>query len=350
MAITVKLADAEEKSTQQMEQDVIDQVSNTSTEAVSEPEGLTDEQVLEHIKSKYEGRELSSLDDIFLEKETESYPEVPEGVQKFIKFQEETGRGFEDFVELNKDYNSLPDDAVIEKYLIATEEGLDKSDVQYMLRKYDYDEDIDDESEVAEKKLDKKRMVSQAKKYLSELQEKYKTPIEDFTSSPGIDADELKSFQEQKSKAKAESEENARRSEWFEQKTNELFSNNFEGFKAKVGDYDISFKFGNSEEMKKANSTPWNFVSKYLDDKGFLKDPEGYHKSLAVAQNWEQFAQMMIEHGKALAVEDIDRQGKNINMSPRPRPQSSGQSGLSVRAVESDRFDDGLRVKSGKKN
>ena len=37
-----------------------------------------------------------------------------------------------------------------------------------------------------------------------------------------------------------------------------------------------------------------NFVNKFLDDKGLLKDAEGYHKALAMAMNPEKFAQVLL--------------------------------------------------------
>ena len=48
-----------------------------------------------------------------------------------------------------------------------------------------------------------------------------------------------------------------------------------------------------------------NFVNKYLDDKGLMKDAAGYHKALAVAMNPEKFAQYFYEQGKSNATEEL---------------------------------------------
>jgi len=85
-----------------------------------------------------------------------------------------------------------------------------------------------------------------------------------------------------------------------------------------------------------------------LDSNGFIKDAEGYHKSLAVAMNPEKFAQFFYEQGKSQATDDVIRKTKNINMSERSAPEVSVKSGFQVKAV-SQPSSKGLRIKSIKK-
>ena len=66
-----------------------------------------------------------------------------------------------------------------------------------------------------------------------------------------------------------------------------------------------------ASELKKAQDSPLNFINKYLDSRGFIKDAEGYHKSLAVAMNPEKFAQFFYEQGKSQATDDVIRKTKN---------------------------------------
>ena len=101
-------------------------------------------------------------------------------------------------------------------------------------------------------------------------------------------------------------------------------------------------------DIKKAQQSPLNFVNKYLDDKGLLNDPEGYHRSLAMAMNPDKFAQFFYEQGKSSATEDVMRKTKNIDMKTRDTPAAQAKSGFQVRSVSSP-SSNGLRIKSIKK-
>ena len=45
-----------------------------------------------------------------------------------------------------------------------------------------------------------------------------------------------------------------------------------------IGEDEIVYTPGSASELKKAQETPLNFVNKYLDSNGFIKDAEGYHR------------------------------------------------------------------------
>ena len=128
-----------------------------------------------------------------------------------------------------------------------------------------------------------------------------------------------------------------------------MFSPEFKGFKFNIGEDEIVYTPGSASELKKAQDSPLNFINKYLDSSGFIKDAEGYHKSLAVAMNPEKFAQFFYEQGKSKATDDVIRNTKNINMSERTAPEVSAKSGLQVKAV-SEPSSKGLRIKSIKKS
>jgi len=85
-----------------------------------------------------------------------------------------------------------------------------------------------------------------------------------------------------------------------------------------------------------------------LDSNGYIKDAEGYHKSLAIAMNPEKFAQFFYEQGKSQATDDVMRKTKNVNMSERNAPEVSVKSGFQVKSV-SQPSSRGLRIKSIKK-
>ena len=88
-----------------------------------------------------------------------------------------------------------------------------------------------------------------------------------------------------------------------------------------------------------------NFITKYLDEKGFVKDAPGYHRALAIAMNPDKFAKFFYEQGKSEATEDVLRKTKNINMSERRAPEATNKGGMKIRSVGSD-SGRGLKIRS----
>ena len=73
-----------------------------------------------------------------------------------------------------------------------------------------------------------------------------------------------------------------------------------------------------------------NFVNKFTGDDGFIKDIEGFHRSIAVASNPEKFAKYFYEKGMADAVDDVAKESKNIDMT-RKSTQVIKKEGFQVR-------------------
>jgi hypothetical protein len=293
---------------------------------------ITEDVILGYVKEKYQ-REVATLDELFAEKQQEV---LPEDVAAFAKYKKETGRGMEDFIKLQQSVDDMPEDSLIKSYLLEKEEGLDAEDIDYMIEsEYSYDEDLDDDKEIAAKKLKKKKVLTEAKKYFNEKKEQYRIPLESKENSiPNEEIEEFKSYKERLQVAKTEQEVIQKQSQHFEQKTTELFSPEFKGFKFSVDGQDVVVPFGDPNELKTLHSTPRNFINKYLDQEtGMLKDVEGYHKALAAAMNPEKLATYFYELGKAKAIESLDKETKNINMTTRNNPQTVRAKGFTVREV-----------------
>lgn len=379
MEIKVReVTDVEEKSVQQVEQELLNkheaqqelkfEETNESEkkepqakeETPSEPEAkeevkeevkeeikapeIKEEDVLTFIGNRY-GKEINSIDELVTARE-ESEP-MPEDLAEYLKYKQETGRGMEDFVRLQKDYSDVSPDALVREYLTITEEGLDPEDIDSLMEEFQYDEEVDEESAIKKTKLAKKKIIAKAKRFFKEQQNKYKLPLESRDNS-FAQTDEYKAYQQYVNKAQSQQEEANRKSEWFTKKSNELFDNEFKGFKFKLDESEVYFSPGNALDIKKAQQSPLNFVNKYLDDKGLLNDPEGYHRSLAMAMNPDKFAQFFYEQGKSSATEDVMRKTKNIDMKTRDTPAAQAKSGFQVRSVSSP-SSNGLRIKSIKK-
>lgn len=306
-----------------------------------------EEDVLSFIKDRY-NKDINSVDDLFTQREQND--ELPEDVSAFLKYKKETGRGINDFMKLQVNYDDLNPDQVLREYYAATENDLDSEDIEYLMgEKFSYDEELDEESVVKQKQIAKKRELAKAKKYFNDLKETYKVPVE--SASAPVNEEELESYNAYKeyiSQSQSIQEENMKRAEYFAKKTEELFNDEFKGFEFAVGDQKLVFTPGEAKEVKNVQSDINNFISRYLDDNGMVKDHVGYHKALSAALNPDKLATYFYEKGKADAVGDVTKRSKNIDMNVRTSPQQlSNNSGLKIRAVES-KYDRDFKIRSKK--
>lgn len=353
------LDEVQEKSMQEIEQELLDkaqqqnetvqqeveqvqeevQVDNTSSE------GFGENDVLTYLKNRY-NKEISSIDELFEQKE--SNQELPEDVSAFLDYKKKTGRGISDYVKLNRDFDDMADDQLLIEYFKSTEDGLDEEDIQIMMDDYSYDEELDDETEIKKIRLKKKKTVAKAKKYFNEQKEMYKQPLE--SSSAGIsqsEKEEVEAALQYIKQSKSYEEELGRKREVFVNQTNSFFDNNFKGFDFKVGEKEIVYNPGDAQSLKKAQLDSSNFMKKYVDENNVITDVSGYHKAMAVAMNPEKFARFFYEQGQADATDNVTRKIKNIQMDERKAPEVTSKGGMQIRSVNSD-SGRGLRIKSRK--
>lgn len=307
---------------------------------------LKEEDVLSYIGKRY-NKQINSFDELMAERNQE---DMPEDVAAFMKYKKETGRGFDDFLKLREDFESMDGDKLLKQYLHSTQEGLDDDDIDALMDDFRFDEDLDDESTVKKVKIARKKAIAEAKKYFNEQKEKYKLPLE--SSTVGIsesEKEEFNAYKQYMQQAKTIEEENNRKRQWFDQKTNEVFSNEFKGFEFNVNDRKLTFSPGDAAELKKMQSTPQNFIQKFLDESGLIKDAAGYHRALAIAMNPDRFAKFFYEQGMSDATDDVTRKIKNINMSERRATEiAKSPNGVQVRAVNPDHGKN-LKIRSTKR-
>ena len=320
-------------------------------EPINENIGLKDEDVLSYIKNRYD-KDIKSVDDLFAEKEANL--DLPEDVSAYFKYKQETGRGIEDFYNLQKDFDSMDDNAVLANYYSSVEEGLDEIDIQDLIEdKFSYDEELDEAREIKKLKLAKKRELAKAKKFLNEQKDKYNIPLE--SSGGGLSEDQEKNLNAYKSyieESKSLEEANSKKAEFFVKKTNDVFNSDFKGFDFNVSDSKLTFKPGTAEELKNKQSNVANFISQYVGKDGLITDAVGYHKALSVAMNPDKFAQYFYDQGVANAVDNVSRKSKNINMDIRQQSQTVSKDGMKIRPVSNSRNEHGrgLKIRSIKKS
>jgi hypothetical protein len=355
-----KHEDKFEDSESQTEQTDTVEVSNEndteketpSSETIDETPSseLNDEDVLSYIRDRY-NKDINSVNELFEEKEANE--ELPEDVSAYLKYKKDTGRGIQDFYNLQKDYDSMEDDSVLASYYSITEDGLDAIDIQDIIEdKFSFDEELDEPRDIKKIKLAKKRELAKAKKFLNEQKDKYKVPLESSGDQLSNDQQEnLNAYESYLKESKSIEEQNKKKYNYFLDKTNEVFNNEFKGFEFKVGDNNITFKPGTGEELKNVQSDFNNFVNRYMDKQtGLIADPKGYHRSLAVAMNPEKFAQFFYDQGVSATVDNVTRKSKNINMDIRNAAQQTvTKDGMRIRAVGDTNSGRGLKIRSIKK-
>lgn len=360
MELKVRAVDIiEPKSVQEVEQQLLDKHEESlsqenNTELVVEDSEiqknefeLKDEDVLSYIGKRY-NKQINSLDDLVAErKEAE---QLPEDVAAYMKYKKETGRGFEDFLKLEKDFEKMDPDQLLKEYLSSTQEGLDSDDIETLMDEYRFDEELDDDSSIKKAKIAKKKVLAEAKKFFNSQKEQYKMPLESSSAFiPDGEKEIYESYKQYTQQAKTIEEENNRKRQWFDQKTNDVFNGEFKGFEFNINDKKFTFAPGDANELKKNQATPQNFINKFLDEQGLMKDASGYHRSLSIAMNPEKFAKFFYEQGMSDATDDVTRKIKNINMSERKSPEvSKTNDGMQVKAVNPDSGRN-LKIRSIKK-
>ena len=282
----------------------------------------SDDDVLEYLKSK---------EDLLSKVTTKSESEnLPDDVKKYLEFKKETGRGYSDFLEYQTDFSQLDEQDIVKKYMKEMNPEFDSEDIQdEFLDAFAYDEDLEDEKDIKKKTRAFKKAHTDALNYFNEQKEKYAVPL---GSNDTVIPDEYKSAKEYVDSIKSQEDLAKQQNDLFMEKTNSIFSNEFKGFEFKIGDEVINHKPSNVEAVKESQSNVMNFLGKFLDEKGFIKDPEGYHKALYVAMNYESILSNVYETAKAKAIEAEVKNSKNIDMGMRRSPENIS-SGLKMKLV-----------------
>jgi hypothetical protein len=282
-----------------------------------------------------------------IQESTKAGANLPENIQKVVDFMDETGGSLEDYVRLNTDYSSLNEDQLLREYYETKFSAYDREDIDFLLAdKFSYDEELDDEREVRLKKLERKQALSEAKNHLDGLKSKY---YDEIKMGSRLNPEQQKAV-EFFNRYNRESEEAAkiaeRQTSRFKQESEKVFSDKFEGFDYSVGDKKYRFKVKNAGQVKETQGDINNFIKKFLNEKGEMKDAKGYHKSLFTAMNADQVAQHFYEQGKADAVKDSMARTKNVDMNPRGTHEKvTTQNGWTIRAVNDGESTSKLKVK-----
>ena len=282
-----------------------------------------------------------------IQESTKAGANLPENIQKVVDFMDETGGSLEDYVRLNTDYSSLNEDQLLREYYETKFSAYDREDIDFLLAdKFSYDEDVDDEREIRLKKLERKQALSEAKNHLDGLKSKYYDEIKMGSRLNPEQQKAVEFFNRYNKESEEATKVAERQTSRFKQESEKVFSEKFEGFDYSVGDKKYRFKVKDAGQVKETQGDINNFIKKFLNEKGEMKDAKGYHKSLFTAMNADQVAQHFYEQGKADAVKDSMARTKNVDMDPRGTHEKvTTQNGWTMRAVSDGESTSKLKVK-----
>ena len=290
-------------------------------------EEITEEEVQEKVEDLQE--------DIVeaIEEQKQTGIELPDNIQKVVDFVNETGGSLEDYVKLNQDVDALNEEQLLVEYYQNTKPHLDPSEINFLIEdKFAVEEDVEDERDIKRKKLARKEELANAKNHLNGLKTKY---YEEIKAGSRLLPEQQKAvdFFNRYNKNKEVADKQA---QTFNNKTNQVFNDDFKGFEYKVGDKRYRFNVKNPNEIKDNQSNINNFVKKFLNKNNEMQDAAGYHKSLFTAMNPDVVASHFYEQGKADAMKQSIASTKNISMDPRKTQSSEPVQGTQYRSVSSD--------------
>ena len=311
-------------------QRVDDKVRSVQEDDVKTTETTTDTPITEIIEEIKE-EPVKQTDNVVVDEVSPPQPQLPENVDKLVKFMDETGGTVEDYVKLNRDYSKLDDDSLLREYYKQSKPHLSGDEINFLIEdKFNFDEEIDEQRDIRRKKLAYKEEVAQAKKDLESLKNKY---YADIKQRPGVNQEQQKAM-DFFNRYNKQQENIKQRQEEFRSRTNNLFNEEFKGFDYSVGDKKFRYKIQEPSKVANSQVDINNFVGKFLDDKGNISDTAGYHKALYAAMNADKLASHFYEQGKADGVKDIVAKSKNP-AAEAPRQVAGG-----------DVFVDGLKIRS----
>ena len=326
----------------QEEDAVQEQSTDDSNATIGEPKDSGDsKEVVEEIRTteEQEIEEVTPLKEVTNEEEEKvvepkiEKPEIqlPENIDKLVKFMEETNGTIEDYVRLNADYSKVDTNVLLKEYYKQSKPHLNDEEINFIMEEnFQYDEDVDEERDIKRKKLAYKEEVAKAKNFLDDLKNKY---YDQVRLRPGVTEEQQKAI-DFFNRYQKNQEVALQQHEDFKQKTSKLFTDEFKGFDFKVGEKKFRYGVKNPNEVAKAQSNLQDFVQKFLDDKGNVKDTQGYHKAMFAARNADTIAQHFYEQGKADAVKDVVNKSKNVSTEARTSPSNDVfVGGVKVRAI-----------------
>ena len=262
----------------------------------------------------------------------ESKPILPDNIEKLVEFMKETGGTINDYTRLNADYSSVDDNTLLKEYYKKKKPHLDTEEIDFIMEEnFLFDSDVDEERDIRKKKLAKKEAIAEAQTFLEDLKNKY---YDEIKLRPGVTQDQQKAT-DFFNRYNQEQEIAEQKHSKFKDATKQMFTNEFKGFDFEVGEKKFRYGVKDPGAIAENQSNINNFVEKFLDTEGNVKDTKGYHKAMYAAQNIDRIVNHFYEQGKTDGIKNVVEGSKN----PTTEARQSGVEdifvgGLKVRAID----------------
>ena len=338
-----------------IEQKIVEEPVKVVEEVIEQPIATEDnapkDVVVEEITKQEQTEQVAEKVEEAIIESIETGVELPENVQKLMSFMEETGGDLTDYVALNQNYEELDNHTLLKEYYKSTKPHLTEDEVDFVMEDtFAYDEEVDEDRDIKRKKLAMKEQVASARQHLDSVKSKY---YEDIKSGSKL-TDEQKEAVEFFNKYNEESQESyelsKKQASIFENKTKQVFNDQFKGFEYNVGDKKFRFNVKDPVKLKETQGDINNFIRKFLTKDNTIDDAKGYHKGLFTAMNPDQVASHFYEQGKADALKDSMAKSKNVSMDPRQaHVENTNTSGFTARVINNDNSDFKFKIKNKNK-
>ena len=258
--------------------------------------------------------------------------QLPENIEKLIDFMKDTGGTVQDYARLNADYSNVNEDALLKEYYKKAKPHLDTEEVDFVLEEaFSFDTDIDEERDIKKKKLAKKEAVVEAREFLEDLKKEY---YDEIKMRPGVNQEQQKAM-DFFNRYNDEQQLATQKHEQFIDNTKQLFTDDFKGFDFEVGEKRFRYGVKDPNAVAENQSNLNNFVGKFLDTEGNVKDTKGYHKAMYAAQNIDKIVNHFYEQGKTDGIKNVVEGSKNPSAAVRQEgTQDIFIGGLKVRAID----------------
>jgi hypothetical protein len=264
--------------------------------------------------------------------------ELPENINKLVEFMKETGGTLEDYINLNKNYDDMESMSLLREYYRQSKPHLSEDEISFLIEdSFSYDEEIEEERDIKRKQLALKESIAEAKSNLTSLKSKYYDDLK-LSSKLTPEQKEAVEFYNTYKQEQSQSQQLAQQQRSiFQEKTNELFSENFKGFEYKVNDQKYRFNVKDVNNVKDSQADINSLVSRFVNENNEISDAAGYHKALFTAMNSDSIANHFYEQGKADAIKNQIAKSKNVDMDPRGTHEAvTTDSGFKIRAISGD--------------
>ena len=326
-----------------VEETPVEEITEVEVEKAKPEEEVQETPVVEDITGEKKIEEIAEAVEEIIAESQENGVELPENIQKLMKFMEDTGGDLNDYVTLNQDYSQMDNQTLLKEYYRATKPHLDSDEVDFIMEDaFSYDEELDEDRDIRRKKLAMKEQVAEAKLHMESAKSKY---YEDIKAGSKLTGDQQKAM-EFFDRYNKESESSTKLSKIFKQKSEKVFNDKFKGFEYNVGEKKFRFNVKDIDGVKTKQGDINNFIGKFLNEDNTMSDAEGYHKGLFTAMNPDQIANHFYEQGKTDALKNSIATSKNVSMDPRQaHVENVNTSGFSARVLNDDSSDFKFKIK-----